>query len=587
MEDIFLSIGQKIVEYVMNPILRHGRYLCCFNNFVGNLVIAKVKLELTQDRVKKQVTDATDRTEIIEPIVENWLKEVENVLQEVNMLEGKISEVSKSCFRKQCQYFLVKEIARKTEKMKELDLNSKFEPFSRIPKLPGMQYYSSKDFIFFESTTSAYNKILEKVKDKNVFKIGLYGIGGSGKTSLAKEVGKKFEELKLFEKVILATVSQNPNIRSIQAQMADQLGVQFSEESDEGRAQRLSQRLKINTTFLILDDVWKKLNFEAIGIPTPENKVCRVLLTTRNKEVCRLMDCEKIELDLLTSGDAWSLFKMHANITDDSPYALKGVARKIVDECKGLPIAIVTVGSTLKGQDCDEWELALSKLHESKLLDIPDGLKNSYICLKLSFDNLRTDLPKSLLLLCSIFPEDYEIHLEDLFRFGKGLGLIGTSGTMEIARKEMHVAYCPAKPSRALSIDGFNASAQSFKSLPIKDLFLRAEYLDLINLKGGYKNLIPCMDPEGQGMNHLIVLKLHTCLEMECLFDNANVGLLHTQVVFSNLVELVLHNMDSLREVFHDFFSQCFPKNREEIEEGNVRDQNHINLMFSKLRTLD
>ncbi|KAL2329593.1 hypothetical protein Fmac_017174 [Flemingia macrophylla] len=834
-EAVPLHIASRlIIQCAMDPILHHGRYLFCFNNSVENLVIAKEKLELTQDRVKKQVTDATDRTEIIEPIVENWLKEVENVLQEVNMLEGKISEVRKSCFRKQCQYFLVKEIARKTEKMKELDLNSKFEPFSRITELPGMQYYSSKDFIFFESTKSAYNKILEKVKDENVSMIGLYGIGGSGKTTLAKEVGKKIEELKLFEKVVMTSVSQTLSVRSIQAQMADKLGVHFWEESDEGRAQRLSQRLKNVTTLIILDDVWQKLNFEEIGIPIHENKGCRVLLTTRNKEVCTLMQCQSIiGLDLLTSREAWSLFKIHAKIDDESPYALKFVARKIVDECKGLPIAIVTVGSSLWDKSFDEWELALSKLEDSKPLHIPPGLTSPYICLKLSFDNLGNGLSKSLLLLCSIFPEDYEIHLEDLFRFGKGLGLIGSFGTMEIARKEMHAAVnilknscllihdserervkmhdmvrdvalwiasltgqailvrtkmdvrmlveeenikdkkvislwdvnngqfldnqlnCPQletlllhstmvyfevpnaclerlemlkilafltvdyrwewysmrprfslpqsidslqnihtlclrgyelgdisileslqaleildlrgssfkelpstiiklkklklldlygcsieennaykvigclqleelylhlieyeenfphnvsftklqryvilleedisnwkssgdKPSRALSVNGFNASAQSFISLPIKDLFLRAEYLDLNNLKGGYKNLIPCMDP--QGMNQLIVLKLNTCLEMECLFDNTNVGLLHTQVVFANLVELVLYDMDSLRGVFHDYFSQCFPKNGEEIEEGNVSDQNHTNLTLSKLRRLE
>ncbi|KAL2337479.1 hypothetical protein Fmac_011925 [Flemingia macrophylla] len=237
--------------------------------------------------------------------------------------------------------------------------------------------------------------------------IGLYGIGGSGKTTLAKEVGKKVEELKLFEKVVMTSVSQTLNVRSIQAQMADKLGVHFQEESDEGRAQRLSQRLKNVATLIILDDVWQKLNFEEIGIPIHGNKGCRVLLTTRNKEVCTLMQCQSIiGLDLLTSGEAWSLFKIHAKINDESPYALKVVARKIVDECKGLPIAIVTVGSSLWDKSFDEWELALSKLEDSKPLDIPPGLT-----------------------------KDYEIHLEDLFRFGKGLRLIGTFGTMEIARK--------------------------------------------------------------------------------------------------------------------------------------------------------
>ena len=89
--------------------------------------------------------------------------------------------------------------------------------------------------------------------------IGLVGLGGSGKTTLAKEVGKKAEELKLFEKVVMTTVSQTPNIRSIQVQIADKLGLKFVEESEEGRAQRLSERLRTGTTLLILDDLWEKL----------------------------------------------------------------------------------------------------------------------------------------------------------------------------------------------------------------------------------------------------------------------------------------------------------------------------------------
>ncbi|TKY56619.1 Disease resistance protein [Spatholobus suberectus] len=826
--EICLSIIAKIAEYAVDPILHHARYLCCFNNFAGNLTNAKEELELTQDSVKEQVRQATSRTEKIEPTVEKWLKDVEKVLEEVQNLEGRISEVSKSYFRRRCQYFLAKEIASKTEKMTLLNRNSKFEPFSRHTELPGMKYYSSKGFVLFESTESTYKKLLEALKDKSVSMIGLIGIGGLGKTTLAKEMGKKAEELKLFEKVVMATVSQTPNIRSIQAQIADKLGFKLEEESDEGRAQRLSQRIRECTTLLILDDVWEKLNFEALGIPFHENnKGCGVLLTTRSREVCTSMQCQSIiELNLLTSEEAWSLFTSNAEINDDSPDALKVVARKIVNECKGLPIAIVTVGSTLREKTFEEWKLALSRLEDSIPLDIPNGLGSPHVCLKLSYDNLKNQLAKSLLLLCSIFPEDSEIHLEDLFRFGKGLGLTRTFGTMEKGRREMHVAVnilrdsclllhasnkervkmhdmvrdvalwiastsgqailastamnprmlvedesikdkraislwdlengqlpddqlnCPAleifllhspkvgfevpnaclerlkmlkilaflgygyewieysplkrnitlslpqsieslenlhtlclrgyklgdisileslqaleildlrgssfealpkgivalkklklldlyncwveknnacevigrclqleelylyllsskeefphsvsflrlqryvivqfppdssywhpeyvleehRPSRALCIDGFNVSAQSFISLPIKDLFRRVEYLHLRDLRGGYKNVIPSMDP--QGMNQLIVLILDACGEIECLFDsiittNTNVDLLQTEVVFSGLVTLRLGRMHSLQEVFRDPSSRCSLKNLQELK---------------------
>ncbi|RDX67494.1 Disease resistance protein, partial [Mucuna pruriens] len=820
MEDIFLTIVTKIAEYAVDPILQHARYLCCFNNYVGILSNAKEDLELTRVIMEERVREATNRTEKIEPTVAKWLKDVENVLGEVQLLERRIPGVSKTYFKRRSQYFLTKEIARRIEKMTELNRNSKFEPFSRITELPAMKYYSSKDFIFFESTKTAYNKVFEELKDKSVSMIGLVGMGGSGKTTLAKEVGKKAEELKLFEKVVVAMVSQPPNIRKIQAQIADQLGFKLQEESDEGRAQRLSQRLSKGNTLLILDDVWEKLNFESLGIPSNESKGCGVLLTTRSREVCTSMQCQSIiELNLLTIEEAWTLFKLLANINDDSLHDLQVVAREVVNECKGLPIAIVTMGSTLRGKTLGNWKSALSRLQNSKPLDIPKGLTSPHICLKLSYDNLTNQLAKSLLLMCSIFPEDHEIDLEDLFRFGRELGLIGTIGTLEEARGEVHVAVnilldsylflhsnenekvkmhdmvrdvvlwiasergqailartgmdprmlaedetikdkraillwdlrngqlpddnqfnCPTleilllhspkvgfqvsnaclermkmlktlafltigytwksfrfernalslpqsivslkslhtlslrgyqlgdisvlgslqaleildlrgssfqelpngivalkklklldlygclidqsnayevirkcsqleelylhllqskkdlphdvsfprlkrynitqthnevnndslnkcRPSRSLCMDGFNASAQNFTSLPIKNLFVKAEYLYLERLCGGYKNVIPSMDP--QGMNELNFLILFSCGEIECLFDstiitNSNVDMLQTKV-FSNLTDLKLACLDSLREVFHDPSSRCSLENLQEL----------------------
>ncbi|KAG4955077.1 hypothetical protein JHK87_040671 [Glycine soja] len=837
MGDIVLSIVAKLAEYTVGPILHHARYLCCFNNIAGNLPNAKEELELTRNSVKERVEEAIMRTEKIEPAVEKWLKDVEKVLEEVHMLQGRISEVSKSYFRRQFQYFLTKEIARKIEKMAQLNHNSKFEPFSKIAELPGMKYYSSKDFVRFKSRESTYENLLEALKDKSACTIGLVGLGGSGKTTLAKEVGKKAEELKLFEKVVMATVSQTPNITSIQMQIADKLGLKFEEKTEEGRAQRLSERLRTGTTLLILDDVWEKLEFEAIGIPYNENnKGCGVILTTRSREVCISMQCQTIiELNLLADNEAWDLFKLNANITDESPYALKGVATKIVDECKGLAIAIVTVGSTLKGKTVKEWELALSRLKDSEPLDIPKGLRSPYACLGLSYDNLTNELAKPLFLLCSIFPEDHEIDLEDLFRFGKGMGLPGTFGTMEKARREMQIAVsilidcyllleaskkervkmhdmvrdvalwiasktgkailastgmdprmlledetikdkraislwdlkngqlldddqfnCPSleillfhstevgfdvsnacferlkmikilailtssykwrgewellyhpsylslslpqsmeslqnlhtlclrgyelgdisileslqalevldllcssfkelpngiaslkklklldlfhcfirennayevigrcmqlnelylyipsyeneefphnisfsrleryvliykmdpwdlptdmleehRPTRALCIDGFNASVQSFISLPIKDFFQKAEYLHLENLEGGYENVIPSMDP--QGMNHLIFLILEYCPEIKCVFDGTT---MQTEDAFSSLVILRLYVLGNLEEVFHDPSSRCSLKCLEELTIKSCRQL--YNISFPK-----
>ncbi|XP_047178789.1 LOW QUALITY PROTEIN: disease resistance protein RPS2-like [Vigna umbellata] len=453
MADFFISIAAKIAEYAVDPILHHTQYLCGFNDFAPNLSNAKIRLELTRDGVKERIRKAINMVEKVEPTVENWLKDVEKVLEEVQMLEERILSVNKSYFRKQCQYSLTKQIKRKTTEMIQLLHNRKFELFWRITELPGTKYYSSNNFFMFNSTEESYKKLLEALKNKSAFIIGLVGLGGSGKTTLAKEVGKKVEEMKLFEKAVLATVSQPLNIISIQDQIADQLSVELKEASEISRAQRLSERLRKGTTLVILDDVWEKLNFEALGIPFDENsKACCIFLTTGSREVCTSMKCQNIiELNPLTDGEAWTLFTFHANISNDSPEALKVMAERIVTKCNGSSTAIATLGSTLKEKTIEEFESAWLRLQNSERLSSLKGLTSHQVCLKVSYDNLTNQLAKSLLLLCSIFPKNHEIDLEDLFRFGRGLGVIWRFGRIEKERRVMRAAINILKNSYMLA----------------------------------------------------------------------------------------------------------------------------------------
>ncbi|KAF7833262.1 putative disease resistance protein [Senna tora] len=79
---------------------------------------------------------------------------------------------------------------------------------------------------------------------------------------------------------------------------------------------------------------------------------CKLLLTTRREQVCTWMGCEKkIPLDLLSESEAWSLFNKHACINDITS---QGVAREVAKECKGLPIALVAMGSCIKDKDQDD-----------------------------------------------------------------------------------------------------------------------------------------------------------------------------------------------------------------------------------------
>ncbi|KAF7814618.1 putative disease resistance protein [Senna tora] len=167
------------------------------------------------------------------------------------------------------------------------------------------------------------------------------------------------------------------------------------------------------------------------------------------------MSCQSIiELCLLTQEEAWDLFKRRANIKDDCSNELKGVVRNITDECKVLPIAIVTVGSALKGKSFVEWKSALLKLKESQPMDIEKGLSNPYACFELSYNHLSSSTAKSLFLLCSMFPKDYSINKEDLVRFGNGILVLGESiDSMEKVRTEIDVAINVLLDSCLLILD--------------------------------------------------------------------------------------------------------------------------------------
>ncbi|KAK7349035.1 hypothetical protein VNO80_23871 [Phaseolus coccineus] len=309
--------------------------------------------------------------------------------------------------------------------------------------ISGTLHILSEKCMNFESRQSAYEQLLEAVKNNDVSMIGLYGMGGCGKTTLAMEVMKLVEAEHCFEKVLFVPISSTVEVRRIQEKIASSLQYTFQETEVMERAQRLCLRLKQEKKILvILDDVWEKLDFGAIGIPSYEHhKGCKILITTRLEQVCTSMDCQRrIYLPILKDEEAWTLFQKKALISEGTPDTLKHLGRLISNECKGLPVAIATVASSLKGKVETIWSVALNRLRSSKPINIERGLTNPYKCLQLSYDNLDTEEAKSLFLLCSVFPEDLEIPIEVLTRFAIGLGVVGEAHSYKEARSEVIAA---------------------------------------------------------------------------------------------------------------------------------------------------
>ncbi|XP_014521060.1 uncharacterized protein LOC106777812 isoform X2 [Vigna radiata var. radiata] len=454
------SFSRDLVCGALNQL----RYPCCFKNFVKRLEEEESNLIITKDSVQKFVTHDKKQARKPSEIVDKWLEDAINDVHNVNQLLEEARTKKHCCFG-HCpnwiwRYHVGKKLANKTMDLEKfIEKGRKYVPFDRIATLPSNTLdMLSEKCMNFESRQYAYEQLLDAVKNSDVSMIGLYGMGGCGKTTLAMEVRKLVEAEHIFEKVLFIAVSSTVEVRRIQEKIASSLQFEFPETEEMQRAQRLCSRLtQEKNIFIILDDVWEKLDFGRIGIPSFEHhKGCKIFITTRSEAVCTLMDCQrKIYLPILTDEEAWTLFQNKALISEGTPHTLKNLGRLISNECKGLPVAIAAVACSLKGKTETIWSVALNKLRRSKPINIERGLIDPYKCLQLSYDNLDTKEAKSLFLLCSVFPEDSEIQVEILTRCAIRLGVVGEVDSYEEARSEVIAAKIKLV-SCCLLLDGDN-----------------------------------------------------------------------------------------------------------------------------------
>ena len=431
MASFLCDLVKQYVERMINGAITEARHVFCFTCIVKDFEEGRARLGQERVTMGQRVKVAMGKDKDIQANVGFWEEEIDKL----NKLDIKTKQTCFFGFCPDCiwRYKRGKEFANNLEDIKRLIVKGEQLENIELPRrLPDVERYSSQTYISFKSRELKYKELLDALKDDSNYITGLQGMGGTGKTTLAKEVGKELKQSEQFDHVIDTAVSFTPVIKKIQDDIAGPLGLKWEDCNESDRPKKLWSRLTNGEKILlIMDDVWDRdppLDFDAIGIPNHDNhKGCRVLVTSRSKQTFNKMGCDKrIELRLLSEDDAWIMFKMYAGICNSSSKRLIDKGRKIAKECKQLPVAITIIASCLKGQQdrVHEWDVILKSLKKPVSMDDVDAdMVGVYKCLKLSYDYLKDEKAKGLFLLCSLFQEDVQIHVEILVRICIGMGI--------------------------------------------------------------------------------------------------------------------------------------------------------------------
>ncbi|XP_068488941.1 uncharacterized protein [Phaseolus vulgaris] len=490
MDTVVSTTIESTVKTVGRVVKRQVGYFFNYKDKFKELKSYIQKLEHNRERLQHQVDDALRNADEIENDVQGCLKLMDEKIKEYKSYIHNEYHAKTICSlgffpnNFQLRYQLGREATKKVEEIIRDELWKKGFDNVSYQKGPSIDAtFSNMGYESFPSRNTNMEMILKALEDSTVDMIGVHGPGGVGKTALVKEVAKIVQEKKLFKTVVIANISRNPDFKKIQGQIADMLGMRLEGESEIARVDRIRKRLKNEkeNALIILDDLWDGLDLNKLGIPCNDDESQRgvsnisdfgnnddisnfaynktkkkelskvdlnsmkkeklfrrykggkVLLTSRYKQVlCNQMDVQQsstFSVGVLDKKEAETLLKKVADVKTSE---FDENAIEIAKWSAGFPIALVSIGRTLKHKSLSAWEDVCQQI---KRQSFTEEWGFTDFSIKLSYDHLKNEQLKCIFLHCARMGHDALIM--DLVKFCIGLNLLQGVHTITDARKRV------------------------------------------------------------------------------------------------------------------------------------------------------
>jgi hypothetical protein len=275
------------------------------------------------------------------------------------------------------------------------------------------------------------HRLMDSNVEENVSIIPIVAMGGLGKTTLAQLIFNDEQIQNHFELKMWVCVSDPFQVKDIVEQILESAKIKKQEDVQLNTlVTDLRKEIDGKRYLLVLDDVWnedliKWSNLTKVLLGGARGS--RILVTTRTKRVARI--CGTVDpyfLSGLTELASWSLFMQMAFEKGQEPEENSNIAtigRDIIQKCKGVPLAITTIGSLLCFKNPETKWL---NFKNNELSKIPQNETDILPTLKLSYDQLQSHL-KHCFAYCSLFPKDYKFERSTLIWLWIAQGFVKSS----------------------------------------------------------------------------------------------------------------------------------------------------------------
>ncbi|XP_073317047.1 putative late blight resistance protein homolog R1A-3 [Primulina huaijiensis] len=344
----------------------------------------------------------------------------------------------------------IMEVATKVKSICTADLSTSTHTSSsasgssrRAPSGPEAMVGVNDDFI----------KIKDRVTNDelNLRFIPIFGTGGIGKTTLARNVYEDPFVEKHFDVRFWLTVTQEYHILKIlqgllpKQEPLEELVKKMSElkrkweesvknstelegkskewEPVEEFIELVYKSLKHRRYLIVLDDMWHGEVWDRIRRAFPDdNNGSRVIITTRLSDVAAAVDSSSTlhQMQYLNENQSWTLLREKVYGQEECPLELEEVGNIIARNCKGLPLTIVVISGLLKANKTkDYWDSVAKNINEA----ISTNDDDFFAMLSLSYENLPHHL-KACFLYMGVFPEDHMIPIKKLVKLWVAEGFL-------------------------------------------------------------------------------------------------------------------------------------------------------------------